>query len=100
MHTILSLLVRRLGSGSANARAYCLILQFLSLLWVRTIDAIPIGTIHGKHALLDPLVDVRYISHRMLAGKASLRLNEFLIKEIRKVVACLHSANFGTVFLD
>jgi hypothetical protein len=40
--------------------------------------------------LLDPLVDVRYISHRMLAGKASLRLNEISDKRNPKVVACLH----------
>ncbi len=40
--------------------------------------------------LLDPLVDVRYISHRMLAGKASLRLNKISDKRNPKVVACLH----------
>jgi hypothetical protein len=39
--------------------------------------------------LLDPLVDVRYISHRMLAGKASLRLNETLDKKNPIVIACL-----------
>lgn len=43
--------------------------------------------------LLDPLVDVRYIAHRMLAGKASLRLNEISDKRNPKVVACLHSAD-------
>jgi hypothetical protein len=41
--------------------------------------------------LLEPLVDVRYIAHRLLAGKAALRLNGTPQKKtVPKVVACLH----------
>ena len=41
--------------------------------------------------LLEPLVDVRYIAHRMLAGKAALRLTKAPEKNYEpKIVACLH----------
>lgn len=40
--------------------------------------------------LLGPLADVRYIGHRLLAGKAALRLNKAPHKETEpKIVACL-----------
>lgn len=40
--------------------------------------------------LLEPLVDVRYISHRMLAGKAALRLTTARLKpKAPEIVACL-----------
>jgi hypothetical protein len=41
--------------------------------------------------LLEPLVDTRYIAHRILAGKASLRLTAAPLKEkVPEIVACLH----------
>jgi hypothetical protein len=41
--------------------------------------------------LLSPLVDIRYIAHRMLAGKASLRLTDAPRNEkVPEIVACLH----------
>jgi hypothetical protein len=41
--------------------------------------------------LLEPLVDVRYIAHRILAGKASLRLTATpQKKKVPELVACLH----------
>jgi len=41
--------------------------------------------------LLEPLVDVRYIAHRMLEGKAALRLTTVPRKpKSPEVVACLH----------
>ena len=40
--------------------------------------------------LLGPLADVRYIGHRLLAGKAALRLNKAPHKETEpEIVACL-----------
>lgn len=40
--------------------------------------------------LLGPVADVRYIGHRLLAGKAALRLNKAPHKETEpKIIACL-----------
>jgi hypothetical protein len=41
--------------------------------------------------LLEPLVDVRYIAHRMRAGKAALRLTAAPLKDaVPQIKACLH----------
>jgi hypothetical protein len=46
-------------------------------------------TVRGGGPVAAPLVDARYIAHRMLAGKASLRLNEVSGKEEPKAAARL-----------
>jgi hypothetical protein len=44
--------------------------------------------------LLGPVADVRYIGHRLLAGKAALRLNKAPYKETEPtIVACLTNGN-------
>ena len=45
--------------------------------------------------LLEPLIDVRYIAHRLLSGKATLRItNSILKKTAPYVVACFHGSRW------
>jgi hypothetical protein len=85
-HELLRLALRRLGQrrgvllNSGNSYPYYGFELLSPAQWKRFMAA---------GLLLAPLVDARYIAHRMLAGKACLRLNEVSGKEEPKVVACL-----------